>query len=130
MRRRAGFTALHVAIMRRDEKSMGALLARGANPSAIPRHGPRRAGPRRFPLPSAWIGATPFWLAARFTEPDVMRLLVEHGADPLFVQKAEYRVSGGPTGSEPRAEATTILLAALGMGNGIAFLQPPEPPRT
>ena len=34
------------------------------------------------------VGATPFWLAARFSEPDVMRLLVKHGADPLFVHHA------------------------------------------
>ena len=27
------------------------------------------------------IGATPFWLAARFREPEIMRILAEHGAD-------------------------------------------------
>ena len=31
---RAGFTALHCAIMRRDETTVAALLARGANPNA------------------------------------------------------------------------------------------------
>ena len=28
------------------------------------------------------VGATPFWLAARFSQPGVMRLLVKHGVDP------------------------------------------------
>ena len=41
------------------------------------------------------MGATPFWLAARFTEPDVMRLLVKHGADPLFVHHADYVAEEG-----------------------------------
>ncbi len=123
---RAGFTALQSAILRRDEKSVSSLLARGADPSAILKvWTPTRRSSDDFHFHPAWIGATPLWLASRFAEAGIMRLLVKQGADPLFVQKAEYRVSGGPTGSEPRAEATTILLAALGMGNGIAFLQPP-----
>ena len=124
---RAGFTALQSAILRRDTKSVSALLAHGADPSATVKvWTPTRRSAADFHFHPAWIGATPLWLASRFAEAGIMRLLVNHGADPLFVQKAEYRVSGGPTGTEPRAEATTILLAALGMGNGTAFLQPPD----
>jgi ankyrin repeat protein len=87
---------------------------------------PTRRSSDDFHFHPAWIGATPLWLAARFSEAGIMRLLIKQGADPLFVQKAEYRVSGGPTGTLPRAEATTTLLAALGMGNGTAFLQPTD----
>jgi uncharacterized protein len=124
---KAGFTALHAAILRRDERSVAALLARGADPNAALRvWTPTRRSSDDFHFHPAWIGATPLWLAARFSEAGLMRLLVKHGADPLFVQKAEYRVSGGPTGTEPRAESTTTLLAALGMGGGTAFLQPPD----
>jgi ankyrin repeat protein len=123
----AGFTALHAAILRRDERSVSALLARGANPNATLRvWTPTRRSSDDFHFHPAWIGATPLWLASRFSEAGIMRLLVKHGADPLFVHKAEYRVSGGPTGTLPRAESTTTLLAALGMGGGTAFLQSPD----
>ena len=47
-------------------------------------------------LRSMLVGATPFWLAARFVDPAVMRLLVKHGADPLFVtpRRVSCRRSG------------------------------------
>ena len=34
---------------------------------------------------AASVGATPFWLAAHFSEPTIMRSLIEHGADASFV---------------------------------------------
>lgn len=124
---KAGFTAIHAAILRRDVKSVSALLARGADASApLKVWTPTRRSSDDFHFHPAWIGATPLWLAARFSEAGLMRLLAKHGADPLFVQKAEYRVSGGPTGTMPKAESTTTLLAALGMGAGTAFLPPPD----
>jgi ankyrin repeat protein len=67
------------------------------------------------------VGATPFWLAARFSEPGIMRLLAQHGADPRFVHHSEY-VTG--EGSQRRTEATTALMAATGMGGGAAWVQP------
>jgi len=50
-----------------------------------------------------------------------MRLLVEHGANPLFVHHAEYHKEEG---AEPRTETTTALMAAAGMGGGTAWVQP------
>jgi ankyrin repeat protein len=92
----AGFTALHEAIMRRDEKTVTALLSRGADPRAPLRTWtPTRRSSKDFNFPPALVGATPFWLAARFTQPGVMRLLVKHGADPLFVHRAEYAAGEG-----------------------------------
>src|SRR5207249_1105095 len=67
------------------------------------------------------VGATPFWLAARFAEPGVMRLLLKHGADPLFVHRVAYFVG---LGADPRSQATTALMAAVGMGGGSAWVQP------
>ena len=32
----------------------------------------------------SFVGATPFYLAAKHADIDLMRLLVEHGADPLL----------------------------------------------
>jgi hypothetical protein len=68
------------------------------------------------------VGATPFWLAARFAEPAVMRHLVKHGADPLFVHHGERVVDGpGGSGFQHRTDVTTALMAAVGMGGGEAW---------
>ena len=99
----AGFTALHEAVMRRDERwwprcsRTAPIRTRRCGP------GPRRAAHRQTSISRPQlVGATPFWLAARFTEPDVMRLLVKHGADPLFVHRADYTTATGPTGGRRR----------------------------
>src|SRR5439155_12449532 len=122
----AGFTALHVAIMRRDEEMVSALLAHGADPNAPPRAWtPTRRSSHDFHFDPALVGATPFWLAARFTEPNVMRLLVKHGADPLFVHRSDKVVDGrGGQAYEHRTQVTTALMAAAGMGGGAAWVQP------
>ena len=122
----AGFTALHEAIMRRDEKMVSALLAHGADPNAPLRTWtPTRRSSHDFYFDPELVGATPFWLAARFSEPSVMRLLVKHGADPLFVHHGEQVVLGkGGNGFEHRTQVTTALMAAVGMGGGTAWVQP------
>ena len=119
---RAGFSALHVAIMRRDERMASALLTHGADPNAQLRTWtPTRRSSQDFHFEPSLVGATPFWLAARFVEPGILRLLVKHGADPLFVHRAEY-VAGERF--QHRVEATTALMAAVGMGAGAAWVQP------
>src|SRR5439155_2517987 len=117
---KAGFTALHEAIMRRDERMVTALLSHGADPNArLQTWTPTRRTSRDFNFEPELVGATPFWLAARFTEPGVMRLLVKHGADPLFVHHGD-RVVDAPGGDrfEHRTRVTTALMAATGMGGG------------
>ncbi|RPH55315.1 MAG: ankyrin repeat domain-containing protein, partial [Acidobacteria bacterium] len=117
----AGFSALHAAVMRRDEKMVAALLARGADPNAPLRTWtPTRRSSNDLHFGPALVGTTPFWLAARFSMPGVVRLLVKHGADPLFVHRAEYHTEGGTR----RSEATTALMAATGMGGGTPWVQP------
>jgi len=124
----AGFSALHAAIMRRDERMVNALLGHGANPSAPLRTWtPTRRSSNDWNFDPKLVGATPFWLAARFSEPRVMRLLVARGADPLFVHHADYSVEGrGGAAFSHRTEATTALMAATGMGGGTAWVQPPR----
>jgi ankyrin repeat protein len=120
----AGFTALHVAIMRRDESMVRALLAHGANPNAPLRTWtPTRRASKDFHFEPPLVGATPFWLAARFTQPAVMRLLVKHGADPLFVHRSDYLAGER---YQHRKEVTTALMAATGMGGGTAWVQPAQ----
>ncbi len=112
----AGFSALHIAVMRRDAGLAGALLTHGADPNVRLRTWtPTRRASRDFHFWPALVGATPFWLAARLGEPDLMRLLARHGADPRFVHHADYVPSRRGI---RRQEATTALMAALGMGGG------------
>ncbi len=122
---KAGFSALHAAIMRRDEKMVGALLAHGADPNAPVRNWtPTRRSSKDFHFSPELVGATPFWLAARFSEPAVMRLLLQRGANPLVVHHGD-RVVDGPRGTDfqHRKDVTTALMAAVGMGGGEAWIE-------
>jgi ankyrin repeat protein len=111
----ADFAALHVAVMRRDARMAAALLTHGADANVRLRNWtPTRRSSNDFHFPQHLVGATPLWLAARFSHPEIMRLLVKHGADPRFVHKAEYWADG--LTSARRSEATTVLMAAAGMG--------------
>ena len=123
----AGFQALHAAVLRRDGAAVRSLLEHGADPNArITNWTPTRRASADWSIHPSLVGATPFWLAARLSQPDVMRLLAEHGADPHFVHRVRYIGSAGSFGSEPREEATTALMAAVGMGGprGLAFVEP------
>ena len=75
------------------------LLDHGANPNARAKGTPPRygAGPARG---GVLAGATPFFIAARAGDPDVMRLLVAAGADPLL----------------PNDQMMTPLMIAAGVG--------------
>ena len=120
----SGFTALHEAILRRDEKTAMALLAHGADPNTPLRTWtPTRRASRDLYFDPVLVGATPFWLAARFSQPALMRLLATRGADPLIVHQSES-VAG--KGFQLRKEVTTALMAAVGMGGGTAWVQPPN----
>jgi ankyrin repeat protein len=95
-----GYTALHAAVLRSDLMLVKDLLAHGANPNAqITKGTPLRRNSQDFNLPATLIGATPFWLAAKFVEPAIMRALLAAGADPII------SISDG----------TTPLMAAAGL---------------
>ena len=49
-------------------------------------------------------------IVSRFAQPDLMRLLMKHGADPLFVHRVDYTADALIT--ERRTLATTALMAA------------------
>ncbi len=101
----AGYTALHAAVLRNDLGLVNELLVHGANPNAqITKGTPIRRNSQDFNLPATLIGATPYWLAAKFVEADLMRALVARGADPQMSIK----------------DGTTPLMAAAGLkeGNG------------
>ena len=96
-----GYTALHAAVLRSDVELVKALLARGADPNAPMTMGtPVRRNSQDFELPKTLLGATPYALAAKFLEPEIMRALA--------AAKADTR--------QPMKDGATPLMAAAGMG--------------
>jgi ankyrin repeat protein len=78
-----------------------ALLAHGANPNQrLTKKIPLRGQPSFDGRWANMIGATPFWRAAQSDDVTVMRLLKEHGADPLLAT----------------TDHTTPLMVAAGVG--------------
>ena len=116
----AGYTALHAAVLHKDAALVRALLDHGADPDAPVRTStPVRRDSVDFYLHPSWVGATPFWLAARFNAPDIMRLLVAAGADPLAVHYPTYwpgSLSVRDERVQVREGATSALMAAVGLG--------------
>jgi ankyrin repeat protein len=97
----AGYTALHAAVLRGDVRLVQTLLAHHADPNAVITKGmPLRRTSQDFELPAALVGATPYFLAAKFLEVEIMRALVNGGAN---------------TGLAAR-DGTTPLMAAAGIG--------------
>ena len=116
----AGFSALHVAIMRGDERMVTALLRHGADANLpLKDWTPTRRTSKDLNFEPELVGATPLWLAARLAEPNVMRLLMGKGADLKFVHKSHRIVDGrGGKAYDDRYESLTTLMAAAGMGGG------------
>ena len=96
-----GYTALHAAVLRSDLTLVKTLLAHQANVNApITKGTPVRRNSQDFELPKTLIGATPYLLAAKFVEVEIMRALAAGGADTRMAM----------------ADGTTPLMAAAGMG--------------
>ena len=101
---------------------VAALLAHGANPNArLESWTPTRRSSKDYNFAPELVGATPFWLAARFNQPAVMQLLLEHGADPTVIHRGNYHAEE-PV--EPRSHVTNAVMAAAGIGGGVAWVQP------
>ena len=99
----SGYTALHAAVLRSDVNLVKALLAYKANPDMRTTKGtPIRRDTTDFNLPVTLIGSTPYLLAARFLEPEIMKALVDGGADVKLAMK----------------DGTTALMLATGTSSG------------
>jgi ankyrin repeat protein len=100
-----GYSALHAAVLRNDANLVRDLLTFKANPNAqITKGTPLRRNSQDYNLPATLIGATPYWLAAKFVEADLMRALLAAGADA----------------EAPLPDGTTPLMAAAGLKEGNA----------
>ena len=108
----SGYTALHAAVLSGDVELVQHLVAHGADLDKLVTKGtPSRRYSKDLALNAAWIGATPFWLAARFAEPDIVRVLAAAGANPLIANEDETTpliavlaagVDWGPSASDSR----------------------------
>lgn len=96
----AGYNALHAAVLRADADLLQALLAAGADPDArLERSTPVPRWTYQYVFTLREKGGTPFLLAAKYLEPELMRLLTAAGADPLLTFD----------------DGTTALMAAVGL---------------
>jgi len=97
----SGYTALHAAVLRSDLKLVKALLAHSADPNIRMTKGtPVRRDTTDYNLLAPLVGSTPYLLAAKFLEPEIMRTLIAGGADLKITM---------PNGATP-------LMLAAGMG--------------
>jgi ankyrin repeat protein len=84
-----GYTALHAAVLRGGLDLVRSLLAHGADPNLRMTKGtPVRRNSEDFELPATLIGSTPYFLAAKFLETDIMRALAGAGADTRLTMKS------------------------------------------
>jgi ankyrin repeat protein len=99
----SGYTALHAAVLRSDLNLVKDLLAHKADPNIRMTKGtPVRRDTMDFNLLAPLVGSTPYLLAAKFLEPEIMRTLAAGGADPKVTM---------PNGD-------TALMLAAGMASG------------
>jgi ankyrin repeat protein len=120
-----------------------ALLTHGANPNVrvawkeirFNRDGGVVKAPPNIPIGRnymSFVGATPFYLAAKGADVPLMRLLAEHGADPLIptVQKVTPLMaaaglgfwdgeSPGPASGVPESQSLEAVKLALELGNDV-----------
>jgi ankyrin repeat protein len=103
----AGYTALHAAVLRGDLDLVKALLAHGADANAqLTKGTPMSRFGQDFSLGAHLIGATPFFLAAKYAELEMMRALAAAGAHAGTAAK----------------DGTSPLMAAAGIGWGLGSL--------
>ena len=97
-----GYTALHAAILRSDLELAKALVAHRADPNIrMTKATPVRRNSTDYFLLAPLIGVTPYLLAAKFLEPEMMQVLLAGGADPKLTMP----------------DGTTALMLAAGSGS-------------
>ena len=110
-----GMTALHYAVEMNKPSLLRALLKRDADPNAQWTQGlPFRRGD--YVGREAYDGASPFWLAARLGNIEMMRELLDAGADPELRQAwgvTPTMVAAGVTQTDSRIANEEKLIQAL-----------------
>ena len=115
---RRGQTALHVAGVRGNPQAVKVFIKHGADLEAVLESPtPTRRQSTDYSFHDALIGATPLWLAARFSEPLIMESLIQAGADPMVVIDISYpaqRLGELYTANEGQIN---LVMAAVGLGH-------------
>ena len=108
----AGHTALPLAVARKNQELVQALIAHHADVNVrLTKGEPDPDGNLRFnQLPEYLLGATPFLLATGLNETDTMLTLVKAGADITI----------------PMADGTTTVMASMGIFPGVFTFIPFE----
>jgi ankyrin repeat protein len=107
---RAGYAALHAAVLRGNVALVNALLAHGADPNVrLARPTAARRYGNEWAFGDNLVGTTPFYLAAAFAEPEIMRVLA--------AAKADVRLAA-PDGSTPLMMALNTPTTRAGGAEG------------
>ena len=114
----SGHTALHAAVLRGDREAVRVLLDHGANTEALlERPTPVRRQSTDYNFQDSLLGATPLWLAARFSEPQIMEALLAAGADALVVNDVHYPAERRGENFMAEEGEISLLMASVGMGH-------------
>ena len=114
----SGHTALHAAVQRGNLDAVNILIEHGANLEAIlEKPTPVRRQSTDYNFHDALIGATPLWLAARFSEPSIMEALLEAGAEPMTVNHMSYPAQRMLEHFIRDEGEIDLLMAAVGIGH-------------
>ena len=81
---KAGYTALHAAVLRSQVRLVEELLEQDAVFDTVVEHGtPGRRFSADYSIRSQLIGRDAFWMAAKYGEVEILKILLAVGADPF-----------------------------------------------
>lgn len=113
-----GHTALHAAVLRGNLEAVTTLISAGANLEAlVEKPTPVRRQTTDYHFHNALVGSSPLWLAARFSEPELMSVLIDAGADVNTANMVSYPAQRMGNNFIIHEGEISLVMAAVGMGH-------------